>query len=486
MTLTEARKVLGLGPDEDPRPQLAEFRAMRERIAEIIRAAPNDELARRYQDGLVEFDRALAAGREYLEALGLIPRLADVKVEEAPPVDCGDSDFKAENPLSGQVVPRAVSVAERDFSEEENPEPSTARVLRFALWFLIVLSVLGFGGWAYLEMEEEERISRNARIAFLERQGANFIENRRWPEAAEAFDEIKDIDPESNLILLGRRSIEAGMAEEQNQFIGYWKGEAIAAFEAGRWDDSEKAAKQVLDKYPEENETKALIARIAEAKREEERVAAYAAIRAMIAKREFDAAISAARTLADKDGDAAPLLREAQAAKEKAAADRLAARDLMAQAAAMDDGEFDPMALELMREALSHPSVAAWLMDVWDRLKIALAADAARPDGRSVALLSGIFSNAGALLAEDQGARERLNRAAEGVLMTLLPSAQVQLADFIAGVVTNWDAATVTEKIELRVGRDLQYVRINGTLVGFLAGGVLFAVLTAMFGRVAH
>jgi parallel beta-helix repeat protein len=353
MTLTEARKVLGLGPDEDPRPQLAEFRAMRERIAEIIRAAPNDELARRYQDGLVEFDRALAAVREYLEALGLIPRLADVKVEEAPPVDCGDSDFKAENPLSGQVVPRAVSVAERDFSEEENPEPSTARVLRFALWFLIVLSVLGFGGWAYLEMEEEERISRNARIAFLERQGANFIENRRWPEAAEAFDEIKDIDPESNLILLGRRSIEAGMAEEQNQFIGYWKGEAIAAFEAGRWDDSEKAAKQVLDKYPEENETKALIARIAEAKREEERVAAYAAIRAMIAKREFDAAISAARTLADKDGDAAPLLREAQAAKEKAAADRLAARDLMAQAAAMDTGEFDPMALELMREALS-------------------------------------------------------------------------------------------------------------------------------------
>ena len=353
MTLTEARKVLGLGPDEDPRPQLAEFRVMRERIAEMVRAAPNDELARRYQDGLVEFDRALAAVREYLEALGLIPRLADVKVEEAPPVDRVDSDFKAENPLSGQAVPRAVSVAERDFSEEENPEPSTARVLRFALWFLIVLSVLGFGGWAYLEMEEEERISRNARIAFLERQGANFIENRRWPEAAEALDEIKDIDPESDLILLGRRSIEAGMAEEQNQFIGYWKGEAIAAFEAGRWDDSEKAAKQVLDKYPEENETKALIARIAEAKREEERVAAYAAIRAMIAKREFDAAISAARTLADKDGDAAPLLREAQAAKEKAAADRLAARDLMAQAAAMDDGEFDPIALELMREALS-------------------------------------------------------------------------------------------------------------------------------------
>ena len=40
-------------------------------------------------------------------------------------------------------------------------------------------------------------------------------------------------------------------------------------------------------------------------------------------------------------------------------------------------------------------------------------------------------------------------------------------------------------KVELRVGRDLQYVRMNGTLVGFLAGGVLFALLTALFGRVA-
>ena len=143
------------------------------------------------------------------------------------------------------------------------------------------------------------------------------------------------------------------MAEEQNQFIGYWTGEAIAAFDASRWDDSEKAARKVLEKYPDEKETKALMARISEAKREEEREAAFAAIREMIAKRDFDGAISAARTLSAQDDEAATLLKEAQAAKDKAEADRLAARDLMAQAAAMDNGEFDPLALELMREALS-------------------------------------------------------------------------------------------------------------------------------------
>jgi len=138
-----------------------------------------------------------------------------------------------------------------------------------------------------------------------------------------------------------------------------------------------------------------------------------------------------------------------------------------------------------VREALSHPAVAAWLGDVWARLRATLEADAADPSGRTVQVLAGMLGNLGNVLAEDPAARDRLNRAAEGVLIALLPNARAQLADFIAGVVKGWDTATVTEKIELRVGKDLQYVRINGTLVGFLVGGALFALLTAIFGGVA-
>jgi uncharacterized membrane-anchored protein YjiN (DUF445 family) len=51
--------------------------------------------------------------------------------------------------------------------------------------------------------------------------------------------------------------------------------------------------------------------------------------------------------------------------------------------------------------------------------------------------------------------------------------------------VAGWDTATITERLELRVGKDLQYVRVNGTLVGFLVGGLLYAVLLAAFGRVS-
>jgi uncharacterized membrane-anchored protein YjiN (DUF445 family) len=89
------------------------------------------------------------------------------------------------------------------------------------------------------------------------------------------------------------------------------------------------------------------------------------------------------------------------------------------------------------------------------------------------------------MLAEDPGVRARVQRAAEGVAASVLPAAQGQVADFIAGVVANWDSVTITDRIELRVGSDLQYVRINGTLVGFLVGGLVYGVLRATFGHVS-
>ncbi len=355
MTLTEARKILGLGPDEVPRPDLIQFHAVREKITEMVRSAPNDELAHKYQEGLMEFDQALATVCEYWEAMGLIPLLADVKMEEEASAERGHAVIVGENLVSDTVTLPPLPKVTLDDSESEDAEPPKAQILRIAVWSALILSILGFAAWAYIQVQEERRLSRYARIAFLERQSEIFIENRRWPEAARAFDEIEGIDPVSGLVPIGRRNIEAGMAEEQNQFIGYLKGEAISAFEAGRWGDSEKAARQVLDKFPNEKEIKNLMLHIAEAKGKEEREAALATIREMIAKRDFDTAISTARkfSVRDASADLSALLKEAESAKDKAEAARLAALDLMAKAAAMDNGEFNPMALELIREALS-------------------------------------------------------------------------------------------------------------------------------------
>ena len=138
-----------------------------------------------------------------------------------------------------------------------------------------------------------------------------------------------------------------------------------------------------------------------------------------------------------------------------------------------------------IRQVLGHDTVRAWLADVWSRLRLALESDAARPDGRTVAFIEGAFTNLGVMLENDPGARARVQAALETVAGTLLPTAQAHLSDFIAGVVARWDTETLTEKLELRVGRDLQYVRVNGTLVGFLIGGILYGVLHAIFGRVS-
>ncbi len=155
----------------------------------------------------------------------------------------------------------------------------------------------------------------------------------------------------------------------------------------------------------------------------------------------------------------------------------------------IDRMEHDPArAAEIgaaIRRVAAHATVQGWLWDVWSRLRLAIEADAARPNGRTFAVIEGALGNLGTFLAEDTHARTRLQQAAEGVITTLLPSAQSQLSDFIADVVASWDTATITDKLELRVGRDLQFVRVNGTLVGFLAGGLLFLLLRLIFGHVA-
>ncbi|MCW3476794.1 DUF445 domain-containing protein [Limobrevibacterium gyesilva] len=138
-----------------------------------------------------------------------------------------------------------------------------------------------------------------------------------------------------------------------------------------------------------------------------------------------------------------------------------------------------------LRRVLAHETVRAWFWDVWSRLRLAMEADAGRPNGRTVAFLEGALANLGVLLESDPTARARVQHAVEGIASSLLPAAQAQMSDFIADVVTGWDTATITDKLELRIGKDLQYVRINGTLVGFLVGGLVYAVLRATFGHVS-
>ncbi|MES2437961.1 MAG: right-handed parallel beta-helix repeat-containing protein [Verrucomicrobiota bacterium] len=350
MTLNEARKILGLAPEEDSLPHLEEFKVAREHIAAMVRSAPNEVLADRYQKGLIEFDQALAAIREHHEAAGggTMPSSFSRDEQSIPP------------PAKTVVLGVALGSPKVASAEVPDGEPvmveSGGRWLSYLAWFVVFLVGAMGGAWIYLKSEQAKNDQRLIRIAFLERQGSIFIENRRWQEAAGAFTEIESISPRSEISARGRRSIEAGMGEEQTQFIGYWTGQSTAELEAGRLDEAESAARQVLDKYPNEKDAADLMGKIAIARIGQSRAAALAGARQAMDQRQWSAAITTARQIlatAPDDAEAKTILAEATAAQEKAAANQAKALDLLRLAAARDSGEFDQQALDWLREASS-------------------------------------------------------------------------------------------------------------------------------------
>lgn len=327
MTLSDARRILGLGPDDDPRPHLAEFQAARGRIAEMVRTAPNEQIAIRYQEGLIEFDQALAAVREHLEALGLeLPQpIKDPKLTE-----------KIE-PVGEPALPGG-------------------RSWSWLAWLLVFVTGAAGGGLIYLKNEQEKARRLEERIGNLEREGLLYLENRRWQEAAASYAEIERLDPGSSSAIIGRRSIEAGMNEEQNQFVGYWTGQAIAELDAGRLDEAEAAANRVFEKFPKETEASLILQRVAKAREGLSRSKALAAARRLLDERQWETAVSSARRILTEDpgnADARNILADATAALEKQKRDQARAEELYQQASARDRGEFDQQSLDWLREALA-------------------------------------------------------------------------------------------------------------------------------------
>jgi uncharacterized membrane-anchored protein YjiN (DUF445 family) len=84
--------------------------------------------------------------------------------------------------------------------------------------------------------------------------------------------------------------------------------------------------------------------------------------------------------------------------------------------------------------------------------------------------------NAGAWLQEDEARKAQLNRRIRIIGERLLLPYRVEIGAYIERVVRNWDSATLVDRLELQVGKDLQYIRINGTLVGGLVGVLIYAV----------
>jgi uncharacterized membrane-anchored protein YjiN (DUF445 family) len=127
------------------------------------------------------------------------------------------------------------------------------------------------------------------------------------------------------------------------------------------------------------------------------------------------------------------------------------------------------------REILNNPAVGNWWMGVWERLRLSLI-EMARQPAALESQLGGTLAEVGRALREDPALQWQVNRFARRTLVGVASRYGTQIVQLVSETVRRWDGRTVSNRIEQAVGRDLQFIRINGTLVGGLVGLALHAL----------
>ncbi|MFI0849483.1 DUF445 domain-containing protein [Mesorhizobium sp. IMUNJ 23232] len=128
----------------------------------------------------------------------------------------------------------------------------------------------------------------------------------------------------------------------------------------------------------------------------------------------------------------------------------------------------------LKHDLLARPELRALAGELWGGVRAIIEKDLAAPRSAIRTHLAGMFVNVGRHLAGDPDIRADMNKGFVVSLAAFVESQKSGVSGFIAEQVKRWDLAQLTRLIELNIGRDLQYIRFNGMLIGGLAGLVLY------------
>ncbi|PLY45359.1 DUF445 domain-containing protein [Janthinobacterium sp. ROICE36] len=130
-------------------------------------------------------------------------------------------------------------------------------------------------------------------------------------------------------------------------------------------------------------------------------------------------------------------------------------------------------------QLVASDTVQAMLGDVWNNLRRRLLADLHADQPMLAQAIASLARNMGQVLGTDATARIWLNDAIVAGSGSLVRRYRGEVGAFIAGRLDLWSKEEMSERIELAIGRDLQFIRINGTIVGGLAGLLIYAVSQA-------
>jgi uncharacterized membrane-anchored protein YjiN (DUF445 family) len=144
--------------------------------------------------------------------------------------------------------------------------------------------------------------------------------------------------------------------------------------------------------------------------------------------------------------------------------------------------EYEARIAAFLQDVIQQPLFHNYAADLWKNARTRLIADAVADDSRTAAHLEEALLSLSQGLLHDTQLQSRMNEWIHEFTTELIFTRREFIADLVSRVIRTWDAETVSRKLEQYVGKDLQYIRINGTLVGGLVGLLLHAVSLALAG----
>ena len=135
---------------------------------------------------------------------------------------------------------------------------------------------------------------------------------------------------------------------------------------------------------------------------------------------------------------------------------------------------------EMKRDLIANPAVAVWWTGVWERIRRSLITRARDPESSMGEEMRNMLAELGGALQQDVRLQLQINRFARRTMVGVATRYGDQIVRLVSETVKRWDATTITDRVEGAVGRDLQFIRINGTLVGGLVGMTLHFITTVL------
>jgi uncharacterized membrane-anchored protein YjiN (DUF445 family) len=145
------------------------------------------------------------------------------------------------------------------------------------------------------------------------------------------------------------------------------------------------------------------------------------------------------------------------------------------------DPDLQVQAEQMKLNLLADPRLRAQGSELWAGLEARVGTELGADRRALAGQLQRAIQAVGRWLSEDDAAQAELNGLGRAVVTYVIAPRRHEIGRFVAQVVAGWDADSVADKLEVQVGKDLQYIRVNGTLVGGLVGLVVFT-LARLFG----